>query len=118
MRLLLLRGVSLNTHLFHALVHVLVKKYRRAYQFFGLPVGSLDPPNHRYWDVRRWMIGPSTLGGMLRGVKFTREANGTFKYVPYDVEKRLFLDKMYLYPIPQSEIIKTNGSIEQNPGWN
>ena len=74
--------------------------------------------DHRYWDVRRWMIGPSTLGGMIRGVRVTREANGTFKYAPYDVEKRLFLDKMYLYPIPQSEIVKTNGNIEQNPGWN
>jgi len=30
----------------------------------------------------------------------------------------LFLDKMYLYPIPQSEIVKTNGNIEQNPEWN
>jgi hypothetical protein len=74
--------------------------------------------DHRYWDVRRWMIGPSTLGASIRGVRITRETTGAFKYAPYEVEKRVFQDKMYLYPIPQSEIIKTNGSIIQNPGWN
>jgi hypothetical protein len=74
--------------------------------------------DHRYWDVRRWMIGPSTLGASIRGVRITRETSGAFKYDPYEVEKRVFQDKMYLYPIPQSEIIKTNGSIIQNPGWN
>jgi hypothetical protein len=74
--------------------------------------------DHRYWDVRRWMIGPSTLGASIRGVRITRETSGAFKYAPYEVEKRVFQDKMYLYPIPQSEIIKTNGSIIQNPGWN
>lgn len=74
--------------------------------------------DHRFWDVRRWMIGESTLGATIRGVKITKEATGTFKYVPFDLEKRLFLEKMYLYPIPQSEIVKTNGNILQNPGWN
>ncbi|MFM1963794.1 MAG: hypothetical protein RLZZ172_2639 [Bacteroidota bacterium] len=74
--------------------------------------------DHRYWDVRRWMIGENTLGATIRGVKITRDATGAFKYVPFDLEKRLFLEKMYLYPIPQSEIVKTNGNILQNPGWN
>jgi hypothetical protein len=74
--------------------------------------------DHRFWDVRRWMIGDNTLGATIRGVKVTREANGSFRYVPYDLEKRIFLEKMYLYPIPQPEIVKTNGNILQNPGWN
>jgi hypothetical protein len=74
--------------------------------------------DHRYWDVRRWMIGDNTLGATIRGVRVTREANGSFRYVPYDLEKRIFLEKMYLYPIPQPEIVKTNGNILQNPGWN
>jgi len=74
--------------------------------------------DHRFWDVRRWMIGDNTLGATIRGVKVTRETNGSFKYVPYDLEKRIFLEKMYLYPIPQPEIVKTNGNILQNPGWN
>ena len=74
--------------------------------------------DHRYWDVRRWMIGDNTLGATIRGVRVTREANGSFRYVPYDLEKRIFLERMYLYPIPQPEIVKTNGNILQNPGWN
>lgn len=74
--------------------------------------------DHRFWDVRRWMIGENTLGATIRGVRVTRETNGSFRYVPYDLEKRIFLEKMYLYPIPQPEIVKTNGNILQNPGWN
>ena len=74
--------------------------------------------DHRFWDVRRWMIGDNTLGALIKGVKITKETNGTFKYVPIDLEKRVFLEKMYLYPIPQSEIVKSNGNITQNPGWN
>jgi hypothetical protein len=74
--------------------------------------------DHRFWDVRRWMIGENTLGAVIRGVKIIRESNGTFKYTPIDLEKRVFQEKMYLYPIPQSEIVKSNGNIVQNPGWN
>ena len=74
--------------------------------------------DHRFWDVRRWMIGENTLGATIRGVRVTRETNGSFRYGPYDLEKRIFLEKMYLYPIPQPEIVKTNGNILQNPGWN
>jgi starch-binding outer membrane protein, SusD/RagB family len=74
--------------------------------------------DHRFWDVRRWMIGENTLGAMIRGVKIIRASNGTFNYTPIDLEKRVFQEKMYLYPIPQSEIVKSNGNIVQNPGWN
>jgi hypothetical protein len=73
--------------------------------------------DHRYWDVRRWMIGESTLGATLKGVKIIRISDGVFTYTPFDLEKRIFEPKMYFYPIPQSEVIKGNGSIEQNPGW-
>lgn len=74
--------------------------------------------DHRFWDVRRWMIGPSSLGSTIRGVSITKLPSGAFNYIPFDLESRSFTDKMYLYPIPQSEVIKTNGNIEQNPGWN
>ncbi len=74
--------------------------------------------DHRYWDVRRWMIAENTLGATIRGVNITKKEDGTFRYVPFDLEKRVFSSKMYLYPIPQSEIIKGGGNMEQNPGWN
>ena len=73
--------------------------------------------DHRYWDVRRWMIGPETLGATIRGVSIAKLPTGAFTYTPFDLEKRNFSSKMYLYPIPQSEVVKTNGQIQQNPGW-
>lgn len=74
--------------------------------------------DHRFWDVRRWKIAESTLGGTIRGVNITKDALGVFTYTPFDLEKRVFDAKMYLYPIPQSEIVKGGGNMEQNPGWN
>ncbi len=72
--------------------------------------------DHRGWDVRRWMQGPQYLGVPLMGVDITRNADGTFKYVPVTVETRVFEPKMYLYPIPQGELSASGGLI-QNPGW-
>ncbi|WP_040005996.1 RagB/SusD family nutrient uptake outer membrane protein [Fibrisoma limi] len=72
--------------------------------------------DHRGWDVRRWMIGPQTLGAPLLGVEITRRADGTFQYKPVEVEKRVFEPKMYLYPIPQGELNASKGLV-QNPGW-
>jgi hypothetical protein len=74
--------------------------------------------DHRYWDVRRWKIAESTLGGTIRGVNVLKENSGIFTYSPFEVEKRAFDSKMYLYPIPQSEIVKGGGNMLQNPGWN
>jgi starch-binding outer membrane protein, SusD/RagB family len=72
--------------------------------------------DHRSWDVRRWMIAPQALGVPLRGVEITKNANGTFTYKPVKVEDRVFTPKMYLYPIPQSEINTSKGLV-QNPLW-
>jgi hypothetical protein len=74
--------------------------------------------DHRYWDVRRWKVAENSLGAMVRGVNILKDANGVFTYTPFDLEKRVFDQKMYLYPIPQSEIVKGNGNMVQNPGWN
>lgn len=74
--------------------------------------------NHRWFDVRRWMIADETLGGEIKGVNVKKEVDGTFTYKPFVVEKRVFdKKKMYLYPIPQSEIDKSGRTIKQNPGW-
>ncbi|GIZ15678.1 RagB/SusD family nutrient uptake outer membrane protein [Capnocytophaga catalasegens] len=71
---------------------------------------------HRYWDLRRWKDAITVLNSPLRGVRPTK--NGThFTYDVKEVEKRVFLEKMYLHPIPQSEIAKSQGILTQNPGW-
>ena len=71
--------------------------------------------DHRFWDVRRWMIAPETLGAPLRGVEITKISDEEFEYKPIEVEKRTFEPKMYLYPIPQTDL-NTTGWV-QNPLW-
>ena len=71
--------------------------------------------DHRPWDVRRWMLGEAYFNVPLRGVEITN-ANGVFTYTPINIENRVFEPKMYLYPIPQSELNIMKGWI-QNPGW-
>jgi len=70
--------------------------------------------DHRFWDVRRWKIGPSTTE--IYGMDITRNDDGSFNYERTLVEERVWQDRMYLYPIPQSEVFK-NEALQQNPGW-
>ncbi len=72
--------------------------------------------DHRFWDIRRWMQGPEFFGKPLTGVEITRNSDNTFKYKPTKVEDRTFSPKMYLYPIPQSELNIAKGLV-QNPLW-
>jgi hypothetical protein len=72
--------------------------------------------DHRFWDVRRWMQAPQYFGSPLNGVQITQNADNTFKYAPIKVEDRSFSAKMYLYPIPQSDL-NIAGSLIQNPLW-
>lgn len=73
--------------------------------------------DHRYWDVRRWGIGASAIGGTVKGVKVTKVTDTQFAYLPFPVETRTYKPQMDLYPIPQEEVVKSNGNITQNPGW-
>ncbi|MCF0054792.1 RagB/SusD family nutrient uptake outer membrane protein [Dyadobacter sp. CY356] len=72
--------------------------------------------DHRFWDVRRWMLAETTLGTPLRGVSVSRVNDSTFTYQPTKVEDRVFTAKMYLYPIPQGEI-SISSALIQNPLW-
>ena len=72
--------------------------------------------DQRFWDVRRWMIAPQTLGVPAMGVKAVSNGDGTFTYSPVVVENRMWDNKMYLYPIPLKELKITQGW-EQNPNW-
>jgi hypothetical protein len=39
-------------------------------------------------------------------------------YAVANIENRVFnASRMYFYPIPQSEINKSNSILKQNPGW-
>ena len=71
--------------------------------------------DHRFWDVRRWKIGEATQK-QIDGVRI--ENNGGVKtYSRIKVEDRPWYDKMYLYPIPQSELFSNPNLGPQNPDW-
>lgn len=80
--------------------------------------------DHRYWDARRWMIANEVIGGTIYGMRIENTTpvttppttTLTFKYTKQLVETRTWDNKMYFYPIPQSEMNKSTAMI-QNPGW-
>lgn len=72
--------------------------------------------NHRFWDVRRWKIGAETQT-VLNGVYIVRNTDGTKTYRLNTVESRSWSERMYLYPIPQSELFKNTNLYPQNAGW-
>lgn len=71
---------------------------------------------HRYWDVRRWKTAETAIGGDIYGMRVLQNTDGTFSYTKQPIETRKWDSKMYLYPIPQSEMNKSK-AMKQNPGW-
>lgn len=89
---------------------------------------------HRYYDARRWMIAPETLGRQPDGISIVGTLKpgmelGTYRYdtdfydYSYEVieidpgkENRLWLDKMYFMPINFDEM-QRNLELVQNPGY-
>lgn len=69
---------------------------------------------HRFWDVRRWKEADKHFKSIDQ-MKITQNSDGSFNYERKTVN-RLWDDKMYFFPIPQSEIMK-NPNLTQNPGW-
>lgn len=86
---------------------------------------------NRFWDVRRWMIAktvdnaevhvlnarPSEAELNATGLNVTSEAAGVaVLYKPTVIQARVFEDKHYLMPIPQTEIDK-DPNLVQNYKW-
>lgn len=70
---------------------------------------------HRFFDVRRWKKGNEFLNKPVTGIQITK-AGTTYTYNRFTVENRIFLDKNYFFPIPQSELNRTT-KLVQNPGY-
>ena len=104
---------------------------------------ELSFEHKRYWDLRRWKLAESKLGGkQFSGMKiylnllensevlssdayknasFEEQLdmlNKTWTYEPYyvDEEPYVFDKKMYFMPIPLSDM-ETNPNLIQNEGW-
>lgn len=87
--------------------------------------------SHRFWDVRRWLIAktvdnvpalglnarPSAAELTATGLNESSEAAGVAVfYKTVTLQNRIFADKHYLMPIPQTEIDK-DPNLVQNYGW-
>ncbi|GAB3423318.1 RagB/SusD family nutrient uptake outer membrane protein [Niabella aquatica] len=70
--------------------------------------------NVRYFDIRRWKIAPQTMGKDVYGMNMF--AGGDAFYQLTLVQRRRFLQRDYLWPIPYSELLRDK-LLVQNPGW-
>lgn len=74
--------------------------------------------DHRYWDLLRWNDAATILNQPIKGVNVTKNANLTFNYSIVDIATRTFrAPAMYYLPFPRAEVVRSNGSITQNPGY-
>lgn len=71
--------------------------------------------DHRFWDVRRWCIGKDTQTE-ISGVGIKKSGTG-YEYERVRLEKRVWHERMNLYPIAQSELFNNPNLNPQNPGW-
>ncbi len=73
--------------------------------------------NHRFWDVRRWMLGTKYFNASVRGMNILGATNAVFFQVKEINALRLFVaPKNYLMPMPLSDLNK-NQKLVQNPGY-
>ncbi len=80
---------------------------------------------HRFWDVRRWKTGDASreIYGLAvwRNETYEETEDGyavseSFTAEKVLVQSRVWEDRMYWYPVADSELYK-NPNLIQNPGW-
>lgn len=73
---------------------------------------------HRFYDLRRWKVAGDEKYRTIKVMNIKKAQDGTFTYTPgVSSVSRQWDDKMYFFPIPQADMLKSNGGWEQNPGW-
>jgi starch-binding outer membrane protein, SusD/RagB family len=73
--------------------------------------------DHRFWDIRRWLIAEEdgVMQGDFYGFKiYPNPTPPNFRYDVYKFETRIFNTALYLHPIMHVEVLK--GYLIQNPG--
>ena len=75
--------------------------------------------DHRWYDIMRWKAGAEIVAQPVKGMNVVNN-NGVFTYtqvvLPAQFQK-VYLDYMHRYPIPRSEMYKSQNILIQNPGW-
>jgi hypothetical protein len=69
---------------------------------------------HRYFDVRRWMIAPTVLNRNANGIVITQPLAGPVTYTRNKIQDRSWNNKMYFLPISRDEVNR-NKELVQNP---
>lgn len=69
---------------------------------------------HRYFDVRRWLIAPDVLNRNANGIVIEQPLVGAVTYERNKIQDRMWNDRMYFLPITQDELNR-NALITQNP---
>lgn len=89
---------------------------------------ELQFENHRWFDLRRWMIAVDVFAKPIRGVlatpklanhatvanKSTLQFNYTYRTLTTEV--RVFQNRNYWYPLPKNHVDDLF-NLKQNPGW-
>ena len=71
---------------------------------------------HRFFDVRRWKLGELYFNKPVTGMRITIDGSGAINYSRFEVEKRYFQEKNYLYPFSQNTINR-QPALVQNTGY-
>lgn len=79
---------------------------------------------HRFYDIRRWKEDGNKFMNIHRmniTPKYAEDGTTiesyTYEVVPYTRGNGQWQEKWNLFPIPQTEIMKSGGTLTQNPGW-
>lgn len=75
---------------------------------------------HRYWDLLRWRDAETVLNQPIFGVKVTKVSSNpnVWTYQKVIAATRKFNPASnYLYPFTRTEIVNSNGTLVQNPGY-
>ena len=67
---------------------------------------------HRYFDIRRWMIAPQAMGRNANGIVISQPLAGPVSYTRNKIQDRAWNDKMYFLPIILDEINRNQDLIK------
>lgn len=72
---------------------------------------------HRFYDVRRWMIAMETENEPAYGINITKSGNTLTYERKVALDGRKFEQKHYWLPIPRAEIQSSGNKLQQSPNY-
>jgi starch-binding outer membrane protein, SusD/RagB family len=72
---------------------------------------------HRFYDVRRWMIAMETENEPAYGISITKDGSNLTYERKVALDGRKFEEKHYWLPIPRAEIQSSGNKLQQSPNY-